>query len=101
MDKEPEFTDSSGIARKTHYGPPGSKQPWDTIVELGWGPYFAASNVLKYLRRTKQIEDSQEKAKWYWAELSKLCKIDVNAIIILAQLTNELTDAEYNLVNGG
>lgn len=49
--------------RKAHYG--DGEQPWDVIVRLGWGPAFAASNVIKYLRRTKNPEHSLESARWY------------------------------------
>jgi hypothetical protein len=59
-----------GTERKEHYGP--GKQPWDTIKELGWGPEFAAGNVLKYLRRDKDKEHSLESARWYYNQLTNL-----------------------------
>lgn len=59
-----------GDGRKTHYG--SGRQPWDDIVEAGWGPPFAASNVLKYLRRTKDLEHSLESARWYWQRLNEM-----------------------------
>lgn len=57
-DKEP---------RKSHYG--SGAQPWDLILISGWGPAFAAANVVKYLRRTKNPEHSLESARWYYARL--------------------------------
>lgn len=56
-----------GDGRKKHYG--DGVQPWDVILANGWGPPFAASNVLKYLRRTKNPEHSVESAVWYYARL--------------------------------
>jgi hypothetical protein len=53
-----------GDGRKAHYG--SGRQPLDDIVEAGWGPAFCAGNVLKYLRRDKDVEDSRKKAKWYF-----------------------------------
>lgn len=58
---------ADGSVRKAHYG--DGEQPWDTIVRLGWGPAFAAANVLKYLRRTKDPEHSLESARWYYRQL--------------------------------
>lgn len=40
---------SDGTVRKSYYG--AGKQPWDIMVELGWGAPYAAGCVLKYLRR--------------------------------------------------
>lgn len=67
---EPEHTASDGTTRKTHYG--AGRQPWDDIKELGWAPEFAASNVLKYLRRTKDPLHSRSSARWYFHELQVL-----------------------------
>jgi hypothetical protein len=53
--------------RQDHYGT--GRQAWDDIVEYGWGPAFAAGNVLKYLRRDKAAEHSLESARWYWRQL--------------------------------
>lgn len=53
--------------RKAHYG--DGVQPWDVILANGWGPAFAASNVIKYLRRTKNPEHSLESACWYYDRL--------------------------------
>jgi len=57
--------------RKAHYG--DGVQPWDLILAAGWGPAFAASNVLKYLRRTKNPEHSAESAAWYYDRLVEGC----------------------------
>lgn len=62
-----DWTDPEGAVRRGHYGP--GRQPWDVIVEAGWGAEFAASNVLKYLRRTKEPEHSRISAAWYWRQL--------------------------------
>lgn len=48
------------------------RQPIDDIVEAGWGPEFCAGNIVKYLRRDKEVEDSLKKAKWYYAKLIEL-----------------------------
>ncbi len=53
--------------RQPHYGP--TRQPWDDIVDMGWGPGFAAGNVLKYLRRDKAADHSLESARWYWGQI--------------------------------
>lgn len=54
--------------RESHYG--AGRQPWDDIVDAGWGPAFAAGNVLKYLRRNKDDPAGDlEKARWYWGQL--------------------------------
>ncbi len=53
--------------RQSHYG--AGRQPWDNIVEVGWGPAFAAGNVLKYLCRDKEPEHSLASARWYWRQL--------------------------------
>lgn len=72
MATEPEFTAKDGSIRKTHYG--SGRQPWDDMVALTWAPDFAAANVLKYLRREKEREDSLKKANWYWNALHDLTK---------------------------
>lgn len=56
-----------GTPRKAHYG--SGRQPWDDMVDLGWGPDFAAGSILKYLRRAKDPDHSLESAKWYYAQL--------------------------------
>jgi hypothetical protein len=55
--------------RKAHYG--SGVQPWDLILEEGWGPAFAAGCVLRYLRRDKAIEHSLESARWYATRLAE------------------------------
>lgn len=60
-------TGAEGALRKRHYGE--GEQPWDMIVASGWGPAFAAGNVLKCLRRDKAPEHSIESARWYYARL--------------------------------
>lgn len=69
---EPEHVDAKGIVRKSHYGT--GRQPIDDIREIGWGPTFAAGNVLKYIRRAaaKNGVDDIKKAKWYFEELKRL-----------------------------
>lgn len=97
-DKEPEFVDAEGVARKAHYG--AGKQPWDTIKELGWGGVFAAANVLKYIRRymLKNGVDDIAKANWYYAELVKLADINFVDRITLLKLRTELTADELGLL---
>ena len=90
---QPKIEAADGTARMAHYGQ--GEQPWDTIKRTGWGPAFAASNVLKYLRRTKELQHSLESAKWYYVELTKLAKGDVGAAFILRRLDRHLlTDEE-------
>jgi hypothetical protein len=55
------------VPRQIHYGE--GRQPWDDIVDAGWGHAFAAANVLKYLRRDKEPEHSLESARWYYGQL--------------------------------
>lgn len=64
-----ESAGADGTTRKAHYG--DGIQPWDTMVTLGWAPYFAAASILKYVRRTKDPEHSLESARWYYAQLYK------------------------------
>lgn len=64
--------DDRGVPRQDHYG--AARQPWDDIVAHGWAPEFAAGNVLKYLRRTKDPEHSLESARWYYARLHELMR---------------------------
>lgn len=85
-----------GTIRKAHYGE--GKQPWDSIKDLGWGPHFAASNVIKYLRRSKDAEHSLASAKWYWNVLQSMMEADTtpsnSPINVWFQLTKELTVEE-------
>lgn len=97
---EPEFTSTDGTVRKQHYTTDSEgNQPWDVITKVGWGPGFAAGNVLKYLRRNKDVEDSHKKARWYWQELHKLGRSDVpkdrvEGTLALCKLVHILTDDE-------
>lgn len=72
MSTEPEFTAPDGTVRKEHYG--SGRQPWDDIVDVGWGPEFAAGNALKYVRRykAKNGADDLEKGRWYYARLKEM-----------------------------
>lgn len=53
--------------RKKHYG--DGRQPWDDMLAFGWGPHFAGGCILRYLRRDKAVEHSQESAAWYYDRL--------------------------------
>ena len=59
-----------GEPRKAHYG--AGRQPWDIILDAGWAPEYAAGNVLKYMRRTKDPEHSLESARWFYARLYEM-----------------------------
>lgn len=90
---------ADGSTRKAHYG--SGEQPWDAIKRLGWAPEFAAANVLKYLRRTKDPEHSLQSARWYYDRLKELYGRDarsheaqVRALTVFKNLMAELTDAE-------
>lgn len=64
-------TRDDGTQRKAHYG--AGKQPWDFIKEAGWGPAFAAGNVLKYMNRPgKDPAHNLESAFWYWDRLDEM-----------------------------
>lgn len=67
-----------GTVRKIYYGEPG-EQPWDTMKREGWARYFAACNVLKYLRRTKPGDEAHglESARWYYARLKDMADWDI------------------------
>lgn len=88
-----------GSVRKAHYGP--GRQPWDDIVEAGWGPAFAAGCVLRYLRRDKAQAHSLESARWYYRQLYRR-GADGPALndwaVTLHQLDDLLTQAELRLV---
>lgn len=99
--KEPEILDASGIARKAHYGT--GRQPWDIIVDLGWGPVFAAGNALKYVRRymLKNGADDIEKGRWYYARLTEFSYETTNHCfgkVVKAMLDHELTVEEQALL---
>ena len=76
--KEPGHVADDGSVRKDHYGP--GRQPWDDIVDAGWGPAFAAGNALKYVRRAaaKNGEDDLAKGRWYYNEMIKRIAGEVN-----------------------
>lgn len=61
---------ADGTVRQAHYG--AGPQPWDTILDMRWAAQFAAANVLKYLRRTKQPVHSLASARWYWQRLQEM-----------------------------
>ncbi len=93
---------ADGSTRKQHYG--DGEQPWDTVKRLGWAPEFAAGNILKYLRRSKDVAYSTESARWYWDELKKLmtrgqpmAQINRTSDVYRA-LMNELTNDELKLL---
>lgn len=106
---EPEIKAPDGTVRKAHYGT--GKQPWDIIVEQGWGAAFAAGNVLKYVRRAalKHGEDDIAKARWYWARIWELAEAAAQHAphehafpgrpgYVLNQLRGLLTDSELALL---
>lgn len=88
---EPERADG----RKAHYG--SGRQPLDDIVDAGWGPAFCAGNVLKYMRRDKQVEDSRRKAKWYWDRLYGEKPTDAG-FEVFDQLVKLLTEDELRFL---
>ena len=71
--------------RKEWYG--DGEQPWDAIVRAGWGPEFAAGNIVKYLRRTKDREHSLQSAQWYWQRLHELADYQCVLIDLYRYLT--------------
>ena len=95
--------------RAAHYG--AGRQPWDDILDQGWGPAFAAGNALKYVRRykNKNGEDDLKKGRWYYRELLDLaCKEQLDYLEPIAQPVNLalmkldllLTEAERALLRG-
>lgn len=98
-----------GTNRKAYYGPDG-EQPWDTALRLGWAHGFAATNVLKYLRRVKPGSEahSRESAKVYWRWLNQLAEGKLNYTawfdesgVTLLQLVGSLTPEELEFLNSG
>jgi hypothetical protein len=88
---------ADGTLRQAHYG--SGRQPWDDIVVAGWGPAFAASSILKYLRRTKDPEHSITSARWYYAQLEAMADAQRamgggNAIDVINRLRSLLTEEE-------
>lgn len=101
MNKPESKPREDGTIRRAHYG--SGKQPWDEILELGWGPHFAAGNVLKYLRRTKDVGHSLDSARWYWARLHEMLErgnveTAQAAYQCLRELFQKLTDEEFNRI---
>ena len=92
--------------RKAHYGVEG-EQPWDAMLRLGWGPVAAASNILRYLRRSKMPEHSLESARWYYARLYEGAARENTSrdpespwSEALGKLENELTRDELRTLRG-
>lgn len=88
---------ADGTTRQVYYGE--GEQPWDTALRFGWAPQFAATNILKYLRRTKPGDEAHalESARWYYArliELTETPRYRMTAPGILATLRNELSAVE-------
>lgn len=81
-----------GTKRKAHYG--DGEQPWDIIVRMGWGAPFAAGNVIKYLRRTKDPEHSLESARWYYDRVIEIQAVSPAAVLVFDALLAELTNEE-------
>ncbi len=97
-----EFVAPDGSVRQQHYGV--GEQPWDVILREGWGPAFAAGNVLKYLRRDKAPEHSLSSARWYWRQIversgsEKL--MDEPWSAVLERLLDLMTSDEYGQLSG-
>jgi hypothetical protein len=93
---EPEHVADDGSLRKDHYG--SGRQPWDDIVDAGWGPAFAAGNILKYIRRAanKGGPDDVAKGCWYYNEMIKRAAGEVNGpwTIAFTELEDILTPIE-------
>lgn len=101
--KEPEIRGEDGTVRKAHYG--AGRQPWDDIVDFGWGPAFAAGNALKYVRRhvAKNGADDLDKGRWYYGELYKRAAGEINGpwTEALGILEDALENAELVLLRTG
>ena len=94
--KSNEFLAKDGTVRQSYYGL--GVQPFDTIVGAGWGPAFSAGNVLKYLRRDKDIDHSRESARWYWQQLIKYSEHSTEWLKTLRLLCVLLTENEKELL---
>lgn len=82
--------------REPYYG--AGVQPWDQIVEGGFGASFAAGSILKYLRRTKgEWEKDIAKARWYYARMQEL-PADAGLRATARWLMTVLTQEELNLL---
>lgn len=96
--KADEFIADDGSVRKVHYG--SGNQPFDTILDAGWGPGFAAGNILKYLRRDKEKEHSLESARWYWDQIVVRSATLDDWRTVRHQLRMRLTDDELSRLIG-
>lgn len=90
--KEPEHLAADGTVRKDHYG--AGRQPWDDMVDAGWGPHFAAGNALKYVRRhaSKNGADDLEKGRWYFNRL-----LEMSVLRPRGEYDGPLEKSEHNL----
>lgn len=107
MNEDREEKGKDGSVRKAHYG--DGEQPWDTVVLEGWAPHFAAANVLKYLRRTKDPKHSLESARWYHERLIEMFSATPEnmwehkhlvAWVTYRRLKDVLSDEENNRLRG-
>ena len=102
--KEPDRAEpgEDGTIRKAHYG--AGRQPWDDIIDFGWGPAFAAGNALKYVRRhaAKNGADDLATGRWYYGELYKRAAGEINGpwTEALGILEDALENAELRLLRG-
>lgn len=108
---EPTHVAADGTTRQAHYG--SGRQPWDDIVERGWGPEMAAGNALKYVRRDSGMKGTArardlKHARWYYARLVELgttrepyshhTPATRHALAVFADLNELLTPAERALL---
>ena len=97
---EPEIQGEDGTTRKAHYG--AGRQPWDDMLDLGWGPHFAAGSALKYVRRymNKNGEDDLKKGRWYYHEILTRATSEINGpwTKALTELEDELSVDERRLL---
>ena len=109
---------ADGTVRQAHYG--SGRQPWDDIKERFGAQAaagFCAGNALKYLRRDhalKGVERARDlkHARWYFAELLKLCgetpaqqhngntktDAEAHATQVLVRLAAVLTQEEIDIL---
>lgn len=86
-----------GDGRKAHYG--DGKQPVDTMKEYRRFSDFCFGNVLKYLRRFKSLEHSEESSRVYFKWLVDIAKDpndpeQANAVGAVRDLIMELRGEE-------
>lgn len=100
--REAEIQGVDGTVRKAHYG--SGRQPWDDMIDLDWGPHFAAGCALKYVRRfaNKNGQDDLDKGIWYYNELLKRAGGECNGAWTkaFAELEDELSLEERRLLRG-